>query len=1050
MSELQQVKAAAGSGKTYQLTRRFLSLVDGASTEDVPRVCGERVREGYSWPEILAVTFTNKAAAEMKERVVEALKEGALGKGDRARLDGHDPARDEAALKDILRRYHRLNIRTIDSLLALVLRLFALEKGLDPGFDVVFDEDDLFEEVWSDFMARCEADQPERDRFAAMLHAVLRIESKKGFLIQDAIRERVLKLVQFLRTAGKPDTDGAAMEEVLKKANAKMKRAVAAMQKHVTDRDMAVNANFPKALAKLDDIGLYDELENESKFLSKDSLTECCNKKGIPLVDDEGERVYAALKDEWNEWKRVQTLMKGAGSLAPAVEVAEDLLERLAEVERRQGKVVGSGIAGYVARLLQDPAVPEAFCRLGSRLHHLLVDEFQDTSRDQWSAMTPLAEECLSKGGSLYYVGDVKQAIYGWRGGDADLFDEVIDQAGLAEVASDRSASTLPDNWRSFEEVVRFNNDFFRRLERGRAANELAASVLIDADLTIKADFARQINSDFTDCAQGIAPRNAETGGYVRLERLSGGDKSAVEEQTLEKLSGLMDELSGRRELKDIAILVRGKKHSDPVCDMLLERNIPFITESSLRLDRHPVVRELAALLEYIDAPRDDTAFATFITGPWLFQPASGLTPEAVLEFMARYADGPLAARFRKAFPEAWQTCIAPFLNQAGLMTPYDLTQEAVEAFAVLERYPDAELYVRRFLEVVHLAEESGFGSLTEFLDYWRENSEEEKVPLPENVDAVRVMTMHKSKGLEFPVVIVPFHDWDASPKPYEFTLVREGGMSLVTTFRKGLGAPYWQQLAKNSREQLNLLYVAWTRAAQELYGFWVDTPPQKSSPHPALDAIRLAFDGQDIVEHGTRPDPGPAAEKPQPAPGHALPPRTEPPELGKWLPRMRVHRHTRDEFFYSERTRGDLAHKAFENLRPTGDDEADARRAVLLALRAFPAICGDTRDAAETDVTSMLRWALREPVLRPLLETGDYEVEVLGEDGEYRRLDLLAVGPDEAVVLDFKTGQPDPKHDQQVRDYLALLRDMPDLPPGRRGLLAYLDLHEVRDVREA
>lgn len=1049
MSELLQVKAAAGSGKTYQLTRRFLSLIDGASTDETPRVCGQRVKDGYSWPEILAVTFTNKAAAEMKERVVEALKEGALGKGDRARVEGHDRFRDEAALKDILRRYHRLNIRTIDSLLALVLRLFALEKGLDPGFDVVFDEGDLFEEVWSEFMARCEDDAPERDRFSAMLQAVLTIESKKGFLIQEATRERVLKLVQFLRTAKQPDTDTAAMEAVLKKANASMKDAVSAMRQYITDRDLAVNANFLKALAKLESLGLFDD-PTKSTYLSKDSLALCCNKKGVDKVDDAGERAYANLKDEWAEWLRVQTLMKSARSLAPAVDVAQTLLDGLSEAEKRQGKVVGSAIAGYVARLLQNPAVPEAFCRLGSRLHHLLVDEFQDTSRDQWSAMTPLAEECLSKGGSLYYVGDVKQAIYGWRGGDADLFDEVALQAGLAEVASERWASTLPDNWRSFEEVVHFNNEFFKRLETGDTARELAATLLPDADLPLKADFSQQINKDFTECGQGVAERNADTGGYVRLERLHGGDKSAVEEQTLERLAGLMDELSGRRALKDIAILVRGKKHSEPVCNLLLEKGIAFITESSLRLDRHPVVRELAALLAYIDAPRDDTAFATFITGSWLFLPASGLQAEAVLEFMARYGEGPLAARFKKAFPDAWTTCIAPFLNQAGLMTPYDLTQEAVKAFSILERYPDAELYVRRFLEVVHLAEESGFGSLTEFLDYWRENSEEEKVPLPENVDAVRVMTMHKSKGLEFPVVIVPFHDWDASPKPDEFALVREGGLNLLTTFRKGLGTPYWRQLAKNAREQLNLLYVAWTRAAQELYGFWVETPPKKGNPHPALEAIRLAFDGDPVVERGERPVPKTDEKALEQVTTQDIPARTEAPELGQWLPRMRVHRHTRDEFFYSERTRGDLAHRAFEHLRPTGNDTADAQRAVLLALRDFPAITGETREHATAEVTAMLVWALGEPTLLPLLKTGQYEVEVLGDDAEFKRLDLLAVTPHQAVVLDFKTGQPDAKHERQVREYLALLRGMPGMPPERKGLLVYLDLHEIRDVREA
>ncbi|WP_018125502.1 UvrD-helicase domain-containing protein [Desulfovibrio oxyclinae] len=1048
MSELRQVKAAAGSGKTFQLTRRFLSLIDGADAEEQVRVCTRGPREGYSWPEILAVTFTNKAAAEMKERVVEALKQGALGKGDRALLPGHDPARDEAALRDILRRYHRLNIRTIDSLLALVLRLFALELRLDPAFDVVFDEGDLFEEVWADFITKCSRDEVERDQFAEMLGAMLRVESKKGFLLHEGIRDRVLSLVQFLRTVKQVDTDTEAMEAELKKANVRMKNAVAAMRKYIDDTGLAVNANFPKALAKLEPLGIYEELKSESTFLSKDFLTDCCNKKGVLMVDDAGERTYANLKAQWAEWKRLQTLYRSAISLAPAVEVAVGLLTGLADVERRQGTITGSAIAGYVAYLLQHPAVPEAFCRLGSRLHHLLVDEFQDTSRDQWAAITPLAEECLSKGGSLYYVGDVKQAIYGWRGGDADLFDEVAEQQGLAEMAgSDRS--TLPDNWRSFREVVEFNNDFFKRLELGDAANDLANTLFSDSDIGFMTDFADTIRSDFSECAQGIAPKNRDTGGYVRMERLVGGDKSEVESQSVERLSELMDELSGRRALSDIAILVRSRKHADPVCDMLLQKNIPFITESSLRLDRHPVIRELAALLEYLDAPRNDAAFASFVTGTWLFLPESGLDAGDVFRLMAERGKGPLAARFRKEFPDAWANCVAPFLNRAGLMTPYDLTQEAVSAFRVLERHPDAELYVRRFLEVIHLAEERGFGSLTEFLDYWRENSEEEKVPLPGNIEAVRVMTMHKSKGLEFPVVIVPFHDWDAAPRG-EFTVVSEGGMHLLTPLRKGLGRPYWRQTAKNCREQLNLLYVAWTRAAEELYGLWVETPP-KGGPYPALEVVRHAFgDGEAVVERGERPVPETVGEKEPETPGQDIGPRNEPPEIGAWLPRMRVHRHTRDEFFYNERTRGDLAHLAFEHLRMTGNSDADAERAVLLALRGFPAIGGELRDRAHAEVKAMLLWAMETPELAQLLREGECEVEILGDDGEFKRLDLLHQTENMLTVLDFKTGpEPDIKHEKQVRDYLRLFDAMPEAPQNRRGLLAYLDRRELREVRE-
>ena len=154
-------------------------------------------------------------------------------------------------------------------------------------------------------------------------------------------------------------------------------------------------------------------------------------------MDERAESFYAHLQERWTEYREAHATLAGAYFLAPAIEIALRLENGLETLQRRQGMVLNASVAGHVIDLLTDGgAVSEAYCRLGCRLHHLLVDEFQDTNRDQWRAITPLAGECLAKGGSLFFVGDVKQAIYGWRGGDSALFDEVMSQpeiAGLVE-----------------------------------------------------------------------------------------------------------------------------------------------------------------------------------------------------------------------------------------------------------------------------------------------------------------------------------------------------------------------------------------------------------------------------------------------------------------------------------------------------------------------------------------------------------------------------------------------------------------------------------------
>ncbi len=1052
MSELKQVKASAGSGKTYQLTRRFLSLLDGSGRDQHRFACMGRGPGGYSWPEILAVTFTNKAAAEMKERVITTLKEGALGKGDRANQPGHDRFRDERNLQSILRRYHRLNIRTIDSLLNLLLRLFALEFGVRPDFEIAFDEQKLFGTAFERFVARCEDGGQEHDMLADALETMVLAESRKGFWLMDSVRTRLLDMAMYLREESVAVvTDQETLLEKLTHANAALKRRVAAMQDYIRQNTLPASANFTKCLAKLDGMPLFDSPGKDSAMLLKESLRACINKAGKDNVGPDGERLYEALKRGWQEYKRQQAVLAGAYSLAPVVDMARIILDMLDDIERRQGVILGSTLAGHVNRLLETPVVPEAFCRMGCRLHHLLIDEFQDTSRSQWKAIQPIGEECLSKGGSLFYVGDVKQAIYGWRGGDADLFDEILHIPELSETAMSKSGESLPDNWRSHRHVVEFNNRFFHRFEEDEPPLDLAKILFKTPPEGFCDTFAKQLRSDFSDCTQGVAPINTGTEGYVRFEQVEGGRNEEIEDATLNRLSSLMDDLLSRRNFRDVAVLVRNRHHGSLVCDLLVEKGIPVITESSLRLDRHPIVRQITAFLQYLDYPRNELALAEFITGQEVFLQETGIGEEAIYDWITAPRKRPFGVSFSENFQGAWVLYIKPFFNKSGVMTPYDLVQDIVDVFRIEQRHPDALLYLKRFLEVVHLAEEKGYGSLSTFLDFWAENSEEEKVPLPENVDAVRIMTIHKSKGLEFPVVIVPFHHWQAKPNK-DYTLRTVDGLRILTPLKETLGQPYYAEMGRAVREQLNLLYVAWTRAREELYGLYPESV-SGAGAYPALRSMELLFEdtGTAVNEFGVQPEG--SRKKPeqgqQPMPPD-LPPRSEPAELLTWLPRMRVYRHTLDEYIYTATMRGEVAHRSMEHLQFTGDEARDIQRAKERALQDFPALVSltdDERIRLDADLQTMLEWVTSEPRLRIWLSEGKSEPEIMDEDGAFHRVDHLYLGRKETVVVEFKTGQKYDEHEKQVARYLNLLKDMPSTAPKLYGVVVYLDLHEIREV---
>jgi len=1046
MSQLKQVKASAGSGKTYQLTRRFLSLLDSADEQDRPIVCTARPHKGYAWPEIMAVTFTNKAATEMKERVISGLKQAALDP-DNAEMTDCSSQTATRAIDAILRRYHRLNIRTIDSLLALLLRLFALEFGIRPDFQMVFDESEMFEAVYDHFLALCEEDGLERDLLADAMKTMIKTEERSGFWIQDSVRGRLLHLTRFLRATNAPLlTDQEEILTHLTSAHAGFVLSMKSSMEFFSDISLPMNANYVKFVNKCLDLRLFDA-PPESKMIQKKSFRDCVLKKGKDMVTDRVEAEYGALKQTYTRYTADHAALTGAYFLAPTIQIAQRLLNGLDEMQRQRGVILGSSLAGFVNhQLAHNDAVSEAYCRMGCRLHHMLIDEFQDTSREQWQAITPLSQECLAKGGSLYYVGDIKQAIYGWRGGDSALFDAVMTQPGIAELAENAETDNLPNNWRSFKNVVEFNNEFFRNFENIIQTNDLTDALFKDAPQTFRASFADELTQNFKDCAQAVPDKNGDSEGYVRMEMLPGGKKEEIETHCIEALDELLDELTPRRRFRDIAVLVRTHGHAELVCDLLVQKDIPVITENSLQLDRHPIVRQLVALLAFLDFPRDDIAFITFAAGEELFLAETKLTSSEFHDWLITPRKRPLGVCFREDFPDHWQRFIEPFYNQSGLMTPYDLSREAIRAFRVLERHPDAELYVRRFLEVVHLAEENGYGSLAAFLEYWEEKSGEEKVPLPENIDAVHIMTIHKSKGLEFPVVIVPFHNWNVRPDQ-DFHIHKHQGQRLLTPMKKGLGKPYQTSKARAVREQLNLLYVAWTRAREELYGFFTEKPADS----PALATMNLFLDmGDDpLFEYGSMPEEGPTSERELKAVAKELPLQTDAANLMEWLPRLRVYRHNRDEYFYNERMRGEVAHKAMEYLRINEDDEGDMERAITLAKQDFPAL--GALDEAElngldTDLHAMVRWVLSDKRLRQWIGQGEREPEVMDSDGNFKRLDLL-YRKDEIVVADFKTGQPSPKNKEQVLDYMKILQETGYDNP--QGYLIYLDLHEVHHVTE-
>lgn len=1057
-SILEQFKASAGSGKTFTLTSRFLDMMRRRGGGDTSRACGGAGAQA-AWPEIMAVTFTNKAAAQMKEKVVAALKARALGLEEPPQAK--DWNREEAAQKldMILRHYHRLNIRTIDSLLHLIVRVFALPLELNPDFEVVFDLNEILDPLLDETIALAAREgSVERRLLENAVASLLFLEETPGFMPANGIKPRLAKVVnRLLMNPAEPENDAAELGERIHASAEVFRRAAADMARIIEEEGLSANSRFLDFLNKAAEFGSGGKPPG-STYAAKPCLDECLLKASRGACSHEAEKRYLELCRAYADYHSVYVNLAGARNIAAFVDLARYMIDRIHDYQRRFGIMLNHTWPELaVTALSGETGVPDAFCRLGARISSLLIDEFQDTSRLQWEALKPLAVESLATGGRLFIVGDIKQAIYGWRGGEALLFDEVVRDGELRAMAEFRP-ERLEYNWRSLDCIVGFNNRVFCRLQDPAFAARVAAA-MIGEDSAGLTRLSGSVAAAFAEARQENPPKKDNSGGYVQITRIRGENKEELYDNVREALQDVLRyDLLERRRPGDIAVLVRSNDEAARVSQWLIDWGAPVVTENSLRLDEHPLVREMLSALHFLDYPLDDAAFFEFVSGGRMLHPIGGPGRETLFSWIASGAGhGPLYRRFSKDFPEAWEKLIAPFVRRSGLMGPYDTVRELVRAYDLLERFPDDEAFLRRFLEVVFAAEQSGRLSISSFLEYWRDSGPEEKVPLPENLDAVRVLTIHKAKGLEFPAVVVPFHHWPNISRD-AMAVTRFEGKRLLTPLKKDMGETYDHEIAPMLQEQLHLLYVAWTRPREELYCMLTGTSHYDGYPIcKALEILveDLDFDedeyGRPTYRDGRPPDlPAPPAREPRrPEPRPEPEPRTVA-EPMSWLPRLKIHRNlsldlARDELLvtgplFDERARGTIFHEALDMAAARGGAMEPAA-----AVSAARAACSmPIPEKAVSELEQALRWVLEHDELSAYLAAGVPEASIMDEGGKLHRPDLLARGYFGTCVLEYKTGSEQNEHPAQVRRYMNLLAAMEEFPKPIFGVIAYLDLKRL------
>lgn len=857
---LLKLNASAGSGKTYALTNTFVERLFESDIAPCESCRPVKDRHKYNFSELLAITFTNLAANQMKEKVIEKLKQYALREIPCETKEEEEKKAKQAAamLENIFQQYGALNIRTIDSLLNQIIGLFALELGYAPHFETIFSSRQYAEELYAQLAELSINNEDSEDAgainyapvFHELCHNVFQNFGHESFFAKSVLQEKVVKFIEYCIKNNHmlSETELKKLEQNYTFFNQKNEETINALllalqnlKKKIAEENIAVSQNFKKALEKAE-AGDYS-----STTLSKENFSAVLLKSNKADYTD-ASRYYEELKIHIQSLSLFQTLTKDYALCVPVMKIVFFLYQALDIYEKNQQVINAQKMPFLIASLLGDNAkllqnaflqqkkqeenlIPAAYCRLGTRLKHILYDEFQDTSLGQWNALKDLSGEALASGGSVFFVGDVKQAIYGWRGGKASLFNDAPEELKPL-TAEGVFSDTLQYNWRSAEYIIHWNNSFFENLLDTEKNSALALLFPSFADEkfsdTLLAELKESLLKNYEEVRQKIAE--------VRLPAAAG--KGLVEVHVFQESNNFFDVAAlavlpemvknlykKYNDYSKIAILTVNNKQASCVSQILLEHGIPVVSQGSLGLKEHPVILEVIAFLRFLANPLDDNVFCQVLLSRHILpQSFYGNCPaQKLFDFLVKKRDKACFTAFRDAFPELWQKYFYVLVDGANLLTAYDTLCEVYNRMGIMEQNADSSVYLLRLKELAYLAEERGIVDINAFLTWWDENGEKENAPLPEGLNSVSVLTMHKAKGLEYEAVIIPWHNFriDVQGDICKLDLPYEGkSYTVYAELKKGYGKAYDRAIAEKISECINLLYVAWTRAKQELHIF--------------------------------------------------------------------------------------------------------------------------------------------------------------------------------------------------------------------------------------
>ena len=906
-------KASAGSGKTHTLSKTYLDLLLKADSKTAYR-------------NILAVTFTNKATEEMKERILLDLAK-----------EGKTNPRAREILINLLHDYGSFSVSTIDKFFQQALRAFSRELGSSGNYQIELDKASLTKEA----MDRVLDDLTEKDKdllgwFTKQLETAL--DNGESFHLESSLYEMAEEF-------GDVNEKFTYDKKKLTELKAKCKEIIDTFHKEVYENALCIDtATWGKTAAK----GLAQYAGAPTKY--KDSVKAANATTLAKLAETAGcEAMYALMNPEGRRWKEYRTA-RMVEKVIFTLGLAEEFYSKLAIIEEEKGVISLDESTNLLRDIIDGSDAPFIYEKLGVRFNHFLLDEFQDTSVVQWENFKPLLANSVSEGYSNIIVGDVKQSIYRWRNSDWNLLDKEIEEnfKGKVEVI------TLKENWRSTQSIVDFNNGFFPFA----AANLGLSQIYADVKQEVKVEDSQQ--------------------GCVTVDFC---------EDELEMIDGYIEQaVAAGAKMSDIAILLRTNAEGKKVAEYLLSKGYSVISDDSLDLKSSLIIRKIVSYLHSLCNNSD--SLNTYLS--------ESLEIDSEREYHSLI----------------------------------DLVDGVIKDLS--ETHPDEikgqTLFIQSFMDDILEWTSIHGNDLRQYLNHW----EESKIAIssPNDPNAIRITTVHKSKGLAFPIVIFPFAEKVGLFK--EDTLWchldsdAEMGESFDSIFPvvlgKSSGDSFFSESLKKEMEMqridnLNIFYVCLTRARKEMH-IIAKNPPKsltdgKSSPNDLSQLLYLYCEQKGYTfgspyrwDEASKKEDSEIEEFDAEYETYGMNPEA-------CSKRFIASNDAWDYFSeegigQSKRLRGIEQHALLSRIR-TSDDAREVLRSIE----------PQTRELLLERISAHSEW------FSPELKTLN-EVAIIDSFGNTNRPDRVLVDEEGRVtVIDFKFGEEDEKYSGQLRRYMRLFREM-------------------------